>query len=68
VPASPTGKGFVEFLFLFYFLFIYFKDVGEAVVGEMSDFGRAIMAKNFEKLIFGGLHEKHAVTARLWYL
>jgi hypothetical protein len=36
------------------------KDVGAAVVGEMSDFGRAyIMAKNFEKLIFGGLHENH---------
>jgi hypothetical protein len=34
VPASPSGKGFVD-------LFI-FKDVGAAVVGEMSDFWRAI--------------------------
>jgi hypothetical protein len=24
------------------------------------------MAKNFEKLIFGGLHEKHAVQRRIW--
>jgi hypothetical protein len=24
------------------------------------------MAKNFEKLIFGGLHEKHAVTRGIW--
>jgi hypothetical protein len=39
-----------------------FKDVGAAVVGEMySDIGRAILWRNFEKLTFGGLHEKHAV-------
>jgi hypothetical protein len=25
------------------------------------------MAKNFEKLIFGGLHEKHAVEHGIWY-
>jgi hypothetical protein len=24
------------------------------------------MAKNFEKLIFGGLHEKHAVQRGIW--
>jgi hypothetical protein len=24
------------------------------------------MAKNFEKLIFGGLHEKHAVQRAIW--
>jgi hypothetical protein len=24
------------------------------------------MAKNFEKLIFGGLHEKHAVKREIW--
>jgi hypothetical protein len=24
------------------------------------------MAKNFEKLIFGGLHEKHAVPRGIW--
>jgi hypothetical protein len=24
------------------------------------------MAKNFEKLIFGGLHEKHAVQREIW--
>jgi hypothetical protein len=31
-------------------------------VGEMqSNFGRAILWRNFEKLIFGGLHEKRAV-------
>jgi hypothetical protein len=24
------------------------------------------MAKNFEKLIFGGLHEKHAVERGIW--
>jgi hypothetical protein len=24
------------------------------------------MAKNFEKLIFGGLHEKHAVQLGIW--
>jgi hypothetical protein len=41
---------------------LIFKDVGAAVVGEMeSNFGRAILWRNFEKLIFGGLHEKHAV-------
>jgi hypothetical protein len=46
-----------------------FKDVGAAVVGGMeSNFGRAIriMAKNVEKLIFGGLHEKHAVQRGIW--
>jgi hypothetical protein len=38
-----------------------FKDVRATVVGEMdSNFGRAILWRNFEKLIFGGLHEKHA--------
>jgi hypothetical protein len=26
------------------------------------------MAKNFEKLIFGGLHEKHAVQRGIWAL
>jgi hypothetical protein len=24
------------------------------------------MAKNFEKIIFGGLHEKHAVQRGIW--
>jgi hypothetical protein len=24
------------------------------------------VAKNFEKLIFGGLHEKHAVQREIW--
>jgi hypothetical protein len=43
------------------------KDVGAVVVGEMeSDFGRAILWRNFEKLIFGGLHEKHAVQRGIW--
>jgi hypothetical protein len=36
-----------------------FKDVGAAKVGY-------IMAKNFEKLIIGGLHEKHAVQRGIW--
>jgi hypothetical protein len=44
VPASPSGKGFVEF-----FYFFYFKDVGAAVVGEMSDFGRAILWRKILK-------------------
>jgi hypothetical protein len=26
------------------------------------------MVKNFEKLIFGGLHEKHAVQRGIWVL
>jgi hypothetical protein len=44
-----------------------FKDVGATVVGEMEfDFGRAILWRNFEKLIFGGLHEKHAVQRGIW--
>jgi hypothetical protein len=44
VPASPSGKGFVEFFFNF-----YFKHVGAAVVGEMSDFGRAILWRKMLK-------------------
>jgi hypothetical protein len=32
-----------------------FKDAGAAVVG-----------RSFEKLIFGGLHEKHAVQRGIW--
>jgi hypothetical protein len=45
-----------------------FKDVGAAVVGEMqSNFWRAILwQKMFKKLIFGGLHEKHAVQCGIW--
>jgi hypothetical protein len=42
------------------------KDVGAAVVGEMSDFGGLYYAKNFEKLIFRGLHEKHARQRGIW--
>jgi hypothetical protein len=43
-----------------------FKDVGAAVVGEMSDFGRAKLWRNVEKLIFGGLHKKHALPRGIW--
>jgi hypothetical protein len=36
-------------------------------VGEMeSNFGRAILWRNFEKLIFGGPHEKRAVQRGIW--
>jgi hypothetical protein len=31
------------------------------VSGMESNFGRAILWRNFENLIFGGLHEKHTV-------
>jgi hypothetical protein len=44
-----------------------FKDVGAAVVAKCSlTLGGLFMAKNFEKLIFGGLHEKHAVQRGIW--
>jgi hypothetical protein len=32
----------------------------------MSRIGRAILWRHFEKLIFGRLHEKHAVQRGIW--